>query len=102
MKTTLLLVCLLSLVLLNTAPAKGVKYAKAHASSPTITAVSADSISVVAAKVAHTYKITSQTAIHIDGVKAGAKDLKKGMHAAVTTGQLDPNTAMAVEATNVK
>ena len=95
-----LILCLLSLVTLNSAPAKGVKYKKADASSPKITAVSATSISVTAAKISRTYKISTVTQIHLDGVKAGAADLKAGMHADVTTSQLDPNTAMAIEASH--
>ena len=66
----------------------------------TISAISKDSISVKSGQATHTYKISSQTTIHVDGRKADAKDLKKGMHAEITASQLDVNTASAIEATN--
>lgn len=97
MKSTLLLICLLSFLPLASAPAKGVKYTKVHGAGAKITAVSADSISVESAKVVHTYKISSKTLIHLNGAKTGASDLRKGMHAEVTASQLDPNTAIAIE-----
>ena len=99
MKHALLFLCLLALLPAAPAAAKGVKYSKVDASGAKITAVSADSITLQSAKVNHTYKITASTQIRVDGRKAGAADLKKGMHVNVTASQLDPGIAMAIEAT---
>ena len=99
-KHTLLSICLLCLIAVAPASAKGVKFNKVDASGAKITAVSASSISFESAKVNHTYKITAATQIRVDGRKAGAADLKKGMHVGVTAGQLDPTVAMAIEASS--
>ena len=100
MKHSLLFICLLCLIAAAPASAKGVKFKKVDASGAKITAVSASSVSIESAKVKHTYKITAATQIHVDGRKAGAADMKKGMHAEVTASQLDPAVAMAIEASS--
>jgi hypothetical protein len=97
MKTLLLCITFLCLLAMGTSPAHARK--KVHADA-TITAVSSDSITVKTGHATHHYKITSQTLIHVDGTKAVAKDLKKGMHAAVTASQIDASTASAIEASN--
>jgi hypothetical protein len=98
MKNLLLCITFLCLLAVGTVPAHA-KKKLVHADA-TITAVSDNSISVKTGHAAHTYKITSQTLIHVDGTKATAKDLKKGMHAAVTASQLDASVASAVDASN--
>jgi hypothetical protein len=100
MKHSLLLVCLLSIFLFSPASGRVVKGAKVHASGAKITAVSANSISVLTGKSTHTYKISGQTLIEVDGRKAGANALHKGMLAEVTPSSLDPGTAMSVEASS--
>jgi hypothetical protein len=101
MKHLLLCITLLSFLAACTVPAHAYRRPGAKTSSEAkITAVSGDSITVQNGKASHTYKISSQTTIHVDGRKADHKDLKKGMHAEVTTSQLDPNTASAIEASN--
>jgi len=97
MKNLLLCITILCLLAVGTVPAHARK--KVHADA-TITAVSDNSISVKTGHAAHTYKITSQTLIRVDGRKVTAKDLKKGMHAAVTASQIDVNTASAIDASN--
>jgi hypothetical protein len=103
MKPILLVVCLLSLVPLNSASAKGAKGPKAvkvHAAGAKITAISANLISVEIAKDTHTYAISAQTQVHLNGMKASVKDLRKGMRADVTASQLDPRAAMMIEASD--
>ena len=100
MKHLLLSIALMFLVPVNPAFAKKPKGVKVHASGGKITAVSANSISVQVSKTTDTYKISAATLIHLDGRKAGAGDLKKGMHAEVTASQLDPGAASAIEASN--
>ena len=105
MKHTLLFICLLSFVPLESAPAKGAKSAKSvkvNASGAKITLVSGTSISVEMGKSTHTYKISGQTQIHLDGRKTSANDLRKGMRADVTASQLDPDTAIIIEASTGK
>lgn len=105
MKRTLVLLSLLSLMLLHDAPAKGKAKKtpppiKVHASGAKISAVSTDSISVETGKSSQTYKISGSTHIHLDGRKVSANDLRKGMRADVTSSQLDPDSAMSIEATS--
>ena len=95
MKTLLLCITFLCVLAVGTGPAHARKKVNAAA---TIIAVSDNSISVKTGHATHTYKISSQTAIHVDGAKAAAKDLKKGMHAAVTSSQLDASAASAIDA----
>jgi len=91
-------IALLCLLAVGTAPANAARRQRKVTAETTISAISKDSISIKSGHATHTFKISSQTAIHVDGMKAEAKDLKKGMHAEVTTSQLDPNTASAIEA----
>lgn len=95
MKPLLLLITLLCLLVDGTIPANAQNHIKTSAS---IVAVSKKSISVKSGHLTHTYKISTTTAIHLDGRKVNAKDLRKGMHADVTVSQLDPTTASAIEA----
>lgn len=110
MKLSLLFSCLLSLFLATPAhadghaprgtisPAKG-GYLKVHASGARITDVSATSITVKEAKKVRTYQIGKLTSIKVDGNKAGAQALRKGMFVNVTTSQLDAGMARSIEAT---
>jgi ligand-binding sensor domain-containing protein len=100
MKHLLLCITLVSLIAAGATSAWGARHPKVATAEAKITAISKDSITVQSGKASHTYKISSQTTIHVDGRKAEAKDLKKGMHADVTTSQLDVNTASAIEASN--
>ena len=105
MKRTLLL-ALLSLVPLHDAPAKGNakkrEPIKIHALEAMITSISADSISVGTEKSSRTYKISSSTQISLDGRKVSANDLHSGMRADVKPSQLDPGSAISIQATNGK
>ena len=99
MKLLPLLLCVLSLVPLNPAQAKGKPQAKRvpikiDAGGPTISAVSGNSISVGK----RTYTITAKTQILVDGRKAEAGALKTGMRAAVTPSGIDPAAAMSITA----
>lgn len=100
MKHLLLCLTLLCLLSAGPTPAFAARRPKKVNTETTISAISKDSISVKSGQATHTYKISSQTTIHVDGRKADAKDLKKGMHAEITASQLDVNTASAIEATN--
>ena len=91
-----ILLCIALALFLPTNPAS----AKRIDSAGKITAVSKSSVTVKIGRAAHTYKISSTTAIHLDGRKVDAKDLHKGMHADVTVSQLDPTAASAIEARN--
>lgn len=110
MKRTLILLSILSLMPLNDAPAKGRAPGKRpapikiDAGDETITAVSSDSITVGTAKSksSQTYKISGITQIHLDGRKVSTNDLRSGMRAIVTPSQLDPGSAMSIEATSSK
>jgi hypothetical protein len=102
MKHRLLLACLLLLLPLGSAIGKGIPWAKVDASSARITEVSATSIAVKSAKVVHSYKITKLTRIVVDGRRAGAEKLRKGMFASVTPSQLEPDTAISIDARSGK
>ena len=96
MKHSFLRRMLLSLFLIAIAPA--ISMAKVFKTESRIVVVSPHSITVAIGHAKHSYKITKETAIHVDGVKAGAKALKKGMHAEVTDSLLSPRTAASIEA----
>ena len=98
MKHLLLCNTVLCLFILGNTPAHAARHRKIIKTETTITAVSNTSISLKSGGATHTYKISSKTTIYLDGMKVGASDLKKGMHAEVTMSQLDPNTASAIEA----
>jgi hypothetical protein len=112
MKRTLLLLALISLMPLHDAPAKnkggGKKPGKKpepikiHASESKITSVSSDSISVGNGKTSQSYKISGSTQIRLDGRRVSANELRSGMRADVTASQLDPGSAMSIEATSGK
>jgi hypothetical protein len=93
MKYLLLCVTLLCLLVVGTSPAH------AFRTDSRITAISKNHIAVKIGRATHSYKITSQTLIRLDGMKVHAGALKKGMHADVTRSQLDPTTASAIDAT---
>lgn len=95
-----LLRCLIlpCLFVLGTTPAHAVRHRKTIKSEATITAASSTSVSVKLGSSTRVYKISSTTTIHIDGAKAGAGDLKKGMRADITVSQIDPDSASAIEA----
>jgi outer membrane receptor protein involved in Fe transport len=92
----------LGLFFLSPAPQASarVRSVKVNASGAKITAVSATSISVQTAKTTQTYKISAATLIHMDGRKASASELQKGMRANVTASQLDPGAAASIEASS--
>jgi hypothetical protein len=96
MKHLLLCITVLYLLIVGTSPAQG----KNFKTDSRITAISKDSISVKVGHATHSYKITTQTLIQLDGAKAHHGDLKKGMHAEVTASQIDRNTAVAIEASS--
>ena len=100
MKHLLLCLTLLCLLVAGVTPANAARHRKIVKTESTITAVSGHSISVKTGSAHHTYKISSQTAIHLNGAKASAKDLKKGMHAEITASQLAPGAASAIEASS--
>jgi hypothetical protein len=96
MKRPLLCIALLFLFVAGTVPATS--EAKSFRAESHITAVSPHSITVVLGHAQRSYKITGQTEIHVNGRKAGAQELKKGMQADVTASQIDPNVAIKIEA----
>ena len=101
MKHLLLLLCVLSLVPLNPAQAKGKAQPrkppiKINASVDVIDSVSGNSITVNK----RSYSITGKTTITVDGKKAEAGALKSGMHASVTPSGLEPGAAMSITARN--
>ena len=105
MKHLLLLLCILSLVPLNPAQAKGKGQPQAKKPQPkveagdtTISAVSGTSITVGK----QTLSITGKTAITLDGRKADAGALKTGMRASVTASGLEPGSASSIVAQNGK
>jgi hypothetical protein len=103
MKHFILLACLLSIVSVSPAEAKGKKApkkpaVKIHASGPTITAVSGDSISLDK----QTYKITATTQITVDGRRASAGALKTGMQASVTPSGIDRSSALSITASSAQ
>ncbi len=98
MKRLILCITLLSLSFAGINSANAARHRKIFKTETTISAVSSTSISLKSGSATHIYKISSHTVIHVDGVKAEAKDLQKGMRAEVTTSQLEPGTASAVEA----
>ena len=66
--------------------------------TPTITAVTANSISIKEEKVTKTLTITQFTEINVNGRKATAAELKPGMTVNVTLGT-DPSQASRINAT---
>jgi len=94
MKNLLLCITLLCLLVAGTIPANG----KTFRTESRITQVSAHSISVNVGHAKHTYKITGETAIRLDGRKASARELRKGMAAEVTASQINPKIAIEIEA----
>jgi uncharacterized membrane protein YqgA involved in biofilm formation len=94
MKHLFLCITILCLLVVGTSPAH------AFRTDSRITAISKTHVSVKIGHATHSYKITSQTLIHLDGTNVHAKSLRKGMHADVTKSQLDPNTASAIEASS--
>lgn len=66
--------------------------------APTITSVSANSITVTEAKVSKTLIITQFTEITVNGQRATAADLKAGMIVSITLGT-DPSKASRINAT---
>ena len=96
MKHLLLCATLLCFLVAGTSLAQG----KNFKTDSRIIAISKDSISVKLGHAHHSYKITSQTGITLDGVKVRPKALHKGMHADVTPSQIDRNTAVAIEASS--
>ena len=66
--------------------------------TPTISSVTASSITVNDGKVTKTYTITQFTEIFVNGQKATAAELKPGMIANVTMGT-DPTKASRINAT---
>ena len=66
--------------------------------SPTITAVTADSITFKDAQVSKTLAITQFTEINVNGRKATAAELKPGMTVTVTLAT-DPSKAARINAT---
>lgn len=96
MKHFLLSIPLLCFLVAGTPPAQG----KNFQTDSRIADISKNRISVKLGHAHHSYKITSQTSIQLDGVKVHARALKKGMHADVTASQLDRNTAVAIAASS--
>jgi hypothetical protein len=96
MKPLLPGITLLCLLLVGASPAQG----RVFRTDSHITAISKERISVKVGHAKHSYKITSQTLIELDGRKVGPKALRKGMHADVTASQIDRNTAIAIEASS--
>lgn len=100
MKYLPLILCVLSLVPLNPAQAAAKKPAakrpaiKIVSSGPTISAVSANSITVGK----QTFAITPNTHILLDGRKADAGALKVGMRVAVTPSALELGSAKSITA----
>src|SRR5207253_689883 len=94
MKHLLFCITLLCLLVAGASPAQG----KVFKTDSRITAISKNRISVKVGHAKHSYKITSQTLIQLDGIKVNARALKKGMHADVTPSQIDRNTAVSIEA----
>src|SRR4051794_15040448 len=74
------------------------KTTPAPVQTPTITSVSATSITVSEGKTAKTLGITQFTEITVNGAKATAADLKAGMGVNVTLGT-DPTKAARINAT---
>ena len=97
MKYLLLCITFLCLLAAGTGPVQA-SHKKKVRTEATITAVSNNSISVKSGHATHTFKISGQTTIHVDGLKVTAKDLKKGMHAEVTASLIAPGAASAIEA----
>ena len=83
-------------------PGKRPEPIKIHASEATITSVSSDSISVGNGKSSQSYKISGSTQIRLDGRRVSANELRSGMRADVTASQLDPGSAMSIEASSSK
>ena len=94
MRLLLLGITLLCFLVAGTSPAHAFK------TDSRITAISKERISVKLGHAHHSYKITSQTVITLDGVKVHPKALRKGMHADVTASQIDRNTAVAIAASS--
>ena len=67
--------------------------------SPTITAATADSITIKEEKTTKTLAITPFTEINVNGRKATAAELKPGMTVNVTLGT-DPSKASRINATS--
>jgi hypothetical protein len=66
--------------------------------TPTITAATANSVTVTENKTAKTLTITQFTEITVNGQKATARELKPGMAATITLGT-DPSKAARINAT---
>ena len=96
MKHLLLCITLLCFLVLGTGPAQG----KTFKTDSRITEISKERISVHVGHAHHSYKITSQTVITLDGTKVHPRELRKGMHADVTASQIDRNTAVAIAASS--
>jgi len=96
MKHPLLCIPLLALFVAVSIPAT--VEAKTFRTESHITKVSDHSITVELGHAKHTYKITAETQIHVDGKLAKAKALHKGMPADVTTSQINPKLALTIEA----
>jgi len=103
MKSHRLLVVFLSLAMLLTITAFGGTTKKKSTpplliQSPTVTAVTADSITVKEAQATKTLAITQFTEINLNGRKATAAELKPGMIVNVTIGT-DATKASRINAT---
>ena len=95
----LLLTVLFGALTLNSAfAASKKKPAPTPAAGPTITSVSATSITITEGKTAKTLTITQFTEVYVNGVKSTAAALKPGMTVNVTLGT-DPTKANRINAT---
>lgn len=98
----LLPVAVILLGLLTTSPAFGASKKKTAAppqhKAPTISSVTATSITVNEEKVTKTLTITQFTEINVNGQKAAVADLKPGMTVNVTLGT-DPSKVSRINAT---